>query len=254
MAHTQQALFCTSVRDKFPAFFSGSLVLDVGSLDINGNNQFLFDDSCCYIGVDLTPGPNVDVLTPAHLLGLPDSTFDTVISTECLEHDRFYIETIRNIFRLLKPGGLLIITCATTGRPEHGTIRTTPQDAPLLSLIDIEWGSYYKNITENDIRTAIDIDEAFNDFYFTVNDETHDLYFYGVKHGKHETRLDYSWLLEGSQRNIKMRSIKKELEMVQAANSSMKKELENVLMSKSWRITRPLRIMMQLVKKSWRIS
>jgi hypothetical protein len=99
MAHPQQAHFCASVRDKFPNFFIGTVALDIGSLDINGNNQFLFDETCLYIGVDIAPGKNVDVITPGHLLHLPDSTADVIISTECFEHDRFYAETLKNIVR-----------------------------------------------------------------------------------------------------------------------------------------------------------
>ena len=30
---------------------------------------------------------------------------------------------------MLKPKGLLCFTCASTGRPEHETIRTTPNDS-----------------------------------------------------------------------------------------------------------------------------
>jgi len=226
MAHPQQARFCASVREKYPDFFSGSLVLDIGSLDINGNNQFLFDADCLYIGLDLAPGKNVDLVTPAHLLGLPDATFDTIISTECLEHDRFYVETLENIVRLLKPGGLFLMSCATTGRPEHGTMRTIPQDAPLLNLVDIEWANYYKNITELDIRLAIDIEGVFSDFCFSIGHETHDLYFYGIKHGNNIKRRDVSWLLESNPRNIKITSLRSELDAAQTANHSLRSELD----------------------------
>lgn len=138
MAHTQQANFCHSVKNYFPQYFNGVLVLDIGSLDINGNNQFLFSEDSLYLGVDVAAGRNVDIITPGHLLNLPPSTFDVIVSTECLEHDKFYINTLQNIEKLLKPGGLFILTCATTGRPEHGTLRTTPSDAPLLQLVDNE--------------------------------------------------------------------------------------------------------------------
>ena len=48
MAHLQQRMFCSTVRSRFPEYFKETLVLDVGSLDVNGNNQFLFD-RCCYL-------------------------------------------------------------------------------------------------------------------------------------------------------------------------------------------------------------
>jgi hypothetical protein len=78
MSHEQQMNFCRRVRGMKPEFFREVLVLDVGSLDINGNNRALFTN-CLYLGVDLGSGRNVDVVSPVHQLGLPDSTFDTIV-------------------------------------------------------------------------------------------------------------------------------------------------------------------------------
>jgi hypothetical protein len=57
--------------------------------------------------------------------------------------------------RMLKSNGLFIFTCATDGRAEHGTNRTSPADAPLLTG---NWSDYYKNLTETDIMDVLDID------------------------------------------------------------------------------------------------
>lgn len=192
MAHVQQQEFCESIKARFPQFFTGVMVLDIGSLDINGNNQYLFDVESLYLGVDVAQGRNVDVVSEAHLLDLPDATFDIIISTECLEHDRYWIQTLNNAMRMLRPGGVLLITCATIGRPEHGTRRTTPDDAPLLANIDAEWADYYRNLDENDIRTAINIPDTFQFSEFSIGVETHDLYFFAIKHGVFERRLNRS--------------------------------------------------------------
>ena len=192
MAHHQQKNFCTSVKEKFPIFFNGKWVLDIGSLDINGNNQYLFEQ-CGYIGVDLLPGSNVDFVSMGHELLFPDECFDVIISTECFEHDQYYEKTIKNIVRLLKPGGLFIFSCATTGRPEHGTRRTTPEDAPLIHQFG-DWGDYYKNLEETDIRQVLDIDKVFSKYEFSTQNETYDLYFWGLKQGKLEVRKNYSFL------------------------------------------------------------
>ncbi|NBL00451.1 MAG: class I SAM-dependent methyltransferase, partial [Erysipelotrichia bacterium] len=194
MAHIQQQEFCRSVQGQFPEFFKNKFVLDIGSLDINGNNQEWFDN-CKYLGVDIAYGRNVDIVSKGHELGFPDATFDVIISTECFEHDQYYISTIQNIYRMLKPGGLFIFTCATTGRPEHGTRRTTPEDAPLLQS-DIEWSDYYKNLTENDIRQVLDIEHSFSDHKFSTNEFSHDLYFYGFKKGELIQHLEYSNILK----------------------------------------------------------
>lgn len=146
-----KALFAESFREK--------RVLDIGSLDINGNNRFLFE-KCEYIGIDVGSGPNVDIVGKAHELDHPNESYDTIISTECFEHDRFYRETLRNALRMLRPGGLLIFSCASTGRPPHGVSTANPESSPFTSQIE-EWKDYYKNLTEQDIREAIDIDANF---------------------------------------------------------------------------------------------
>ena len=194
MAHIQQQEFCRSVQSKFPDFFKNKFVLDIGSLDINGNNQEWFDN-CKYLGVDIAYGRNVDIVSKGHELGFPDHTFDIIISTECFEHDQYYDATIKNIYRMLKPGGMFIFTCATTGRPEHGTKRTTPEDAPLLQS-DIEWSDYYKNLTENNIREILNIEQSFSSFEFCTNEVSKDLYFYGFKCGDYCKHLEYSNLLK----------------------------------------------------------
>ena len=66
--------------------------------------------------------------------------------------------------KLLKSGGLMVFTCASTGRHEHGTLRTTPDNAPFLGDISEKWANYYKNLTEDDIRSVIDVNDIFNNF------------------------------------------------------------------------------------------
>ena len=90
---------------------------------------------------------------------------------------------------MLKSDGLFLFTCATTGRPEHGTRRVNRQDAPLLTQwnasdvygIDQKWGDYYKNITENDVCKAINVKSTFSKYQFTVDDNHKDLQFWGIK-------------------------------------------------------------------------
>ena len=188
MAHKEQAEFCTKVKNLLPQFFENKKVLDVGSLDINGNNKFLFKN-CDYTGIDIGHGKNVDYVTKTHEYDAPSEYYDVIISTECFEHDMFYELSIENSYRMLKKGGLFLFTCATTGRPEHGTRKTTPQDAPLL-LNYASWSDYYKNLTEEDIKKFHKVSELYSDYKFEVNNESHDLYFYGIKSEKENEEAD----------------------------------------------------------------
>jgi hypothetical protein len=98
-----------------------------------------------------------------------------VISSECFEHDEYYTYTLQNIVRkLLRPGGMFIFTCATDGRHEHGTRRTSPEDSPATQ-------DYYMNINEDHVREALNIEAEFDEWEFDINHRTHDLYFYGIK-------------------------------------------------------------------------
>lgn len=141
MAHPEQIEFCRRIARRWPHLFQNKRVLDCGSLDINGNNRHLFTGGS-YIGIDIAAGPNVDIISRIH--EIKGGPFDVVISTECLEHDEFAALSIQRMIDLLAVGGILVITCATTGRPEHGT---TEHD---------DWASpgtlnHYRNITPNEL-------------------------------------------------------------------------------------------------------
>lgn len=172
--HIEQQKFCERVKEKFPSFFKRGLALDFGSLDVNGTNKYLFADEVDYIGIDLGLGPNVNVVCRAKDYK-PASKADVVISTEMLEHDCQWEESLQNMYEVLKPGGLMLFTCATTGRPEHGTTRTSPQDAPFV-------GDYYRNLTIQDIESTLPVD-GFEDFCLRVQPPA-DLQFWGLKSWK----------------------------------------------------------------------
>jgi len=183
MSHFNQQQFCERTKLRYPSFFKDQKkVLDIGSLDINGSNKMFFDN-CDYLGIDLGKGINVDFICIGHKFEGPDNYYDTIITTEALEHDMYYEKTIKNVMRMLKPGGLFLFTCATTGRPEHGTIRTAPSDSPFLQFVSAEWGDYYKNLTKEDIIAIQGFTYVFPDGIFEIGNESLDLYFAGIKGG-----------------------------------------------------------------------
>lgn len=108
MSHKEQKIFCKSVKKQFPHFFKRKTVIDVGSLDINGNNQYLFR-RCRYMGIDIVAGKNVHTVCAAHQFFLEYSYWDVIISTEMLEHDQYYRESLSAMYRGLKDGGCFLL-------------------------------------------------------------------------------------------------------------------------------------------------
>lgn len=130
-----------------PDYFKDNCVLDVGSGDINGNNRFLFEN-CIYIGNDVIKAPNVTIVSKTKDLPFNNEYFNTIVSTECFEHDPEYKESFLKIYEMLKPDGLFLFTCASTGRAEHGTRRTSPNDSyGTIGNVD-DMIDYYKNLTK----------------------------------------------------------------------------------------------------------
>ncbi len=174
------------MRAMMPESFINKNVLDVGSGDINGNNRFLFEN-CQYAGNDVFAAPNVTIVSKTSQLQFPDESFDTIVSTECFEHDPEYEQSLKTIVRMLKPGGLFAFTCASTGRGEHGTRRTSPYDS-YGTIGNVEgWTDYYKNITYHDVTKAINVPATFKYFRAYYNAYSCDLYFWGIKHDGSES-------------------------------------------------------------------
>jgi len=140
-------------------------VMDFGSRDINGNVKNLLPPGTKYCGVDKIKGPNVNLVANTNDLKdyIQDYSVDVVICTETLEHDRNPRLTVMEAKRILKKGGLLIITCAGVGRPEH--------DKKLC-------GGYYRNISEEEM---IAWTRDFEIPYAEITLDSRDLRFWGIK-------------------------------------------------------------------------
>jgi SAM-dependent methyltransferase len=76
-----------------------------------------------YVGVDLRPGPAVDLVSsaadaPRQLHG---RQFDLVLSTEMLEHVRDWQGAVLAMKRLCRPGGRILLTTRSPGFLYHGS-------------------------------------------------------------------------------------------------------------------------------------
>jgi SAM-dependent methyltransferase len=168
--------YVSELKAIFPRHFVGARVLEIGSLDVNGSVRVLFE-GCEYTGIDVAPGHGVDVVCEGQRYDAPDASFDTVISCEAMEHNPYWKETFLNMVRLCKPDGLVIMTCATFGRGEHGTTRSEPEMSPLTTA---KGWDHYRNLRPKDfIKSGALAGLRFNLFF--ENWHSYDLYFVGAK-------------------------------------------------------------------------
>lgn len=129
-------------------------VLEFGSKDVNGQLRSLFS-AAQYYGIDLVDGPGVDEVADAASFldrveiycqeygnGQGLRQYDTVVCSEVLEHTDKGRELCRNAHRHLLPGGIMIITAATSEREPHSAIDGGP-------LKDSE---YYQNVSRADLE------------------------------------------------------------------------------------------------------
>jgi len=164
-------------------------VLEVGSYDVNGSIRPLFSFATTYTGIDLVEGPNVDYVAHGHEFG-ETNRYDIVISAEMFEHNPLWRETFINMIRVCRPGGVVLFTCATRMRQEHGTTRSFKGDSPGTEALG--W-DYYRNLTAKNFQHAADLHRHFIDYLFLTVRAAHDLYFIGLKHGNVSADMP-SWL------------------------------------------------------------
>ena len=95
-------------------------IIDIGSYDVNGSYKPLFDvDRWHYRGVDLTTGPNVDVvLSTPYRLPFKSHSIDVIVSGQAFEHVEFFWLTWLEMIRVLKPQGYIFLIAPSRG-PEH---------------------------------------------------------------------------------------------------------------------------------------
>lgn len=137
--------------------------LDLGGANINGTARDVFDPDTTWFGLDIAPGPGVDIVADARTFtfdDLPEDSplaiddtasylFDLVLCTELLEHvapltgrwiggdpDSGWCAVLDTLWRIVKPGGFVFITCASTGRRPHGA----------RGEHDVPAGEHYRNV------------------------------------------------------------------------------------------------------------
>lgn len=184
MSHPAQRQFFEQLKAKYPNFFDRVTVLDCGSLDVNGSLKDFFTNSN-YTGIDIHPGPGVDIVCKVHEW-VNSTRYDVIVSGEMLEHDEHWDKSLQRMYEMTRPGGLLAISAAGEGRAEHGTAQTDGMNG--YAGTDGLWGTspdYYRNITEEMFIDALGIHRLlvppFSVWDIEENSVDHDIYFWGLK-------------------------------------------------------------------------
>lgn len=87
--------------------YDAGAILDVGAKDQPYHAQLECTD---YYSLDIIPQPGVDIVGDIHNLDWAGSFFDTILATEVLEHLHTPSQAISEMLRLLRPGGLCIVS------------------------------------------------------------------------------------------------------------------------------------------------
>ncbi len=139
-------------------------VLEIGSRNVNGSIRRLFAGRR-YIGSDIAPGDGVDVVASGAEVVVAEPVA-VVVTTETLEHTVEAEAICRNAYRLLKPGGVFIVTCAGVERAPHSAVDGGP----------LRPGEFYANVTEDDLNAwlsdfatrSVEVDRTAGDSYATA--------------------------------------------------------------------------------------
>lgn len=134
--HTEAFLY---VDEQAADLMGAEVVVECGSRNVNGTVRGLFP-LATYCGVDVEPGPGVDLVMDFRDLE-PSWPVDVVVCCEVLEHDRDPASLLAKAHEVLRPGGRLIMTCAGVGREPHSAADGGPLRA----------GEHYANVSRDEL-------------------------------------------------------------------------------------------------------
>jgi SAM-dependent methyltransferase len=98
-------------------------VYEFGAIQVPGQEEFAnlrpFFPGKEYVGTDMFKGPGVDVVLNLHEIDLPEDSIGTALVLDTLEHVEFPRKAMEEVFRVLKPDGIAVIS-SCMNFPIHG--------------------------------------------------------------------------------------------------------------------------------------
>lgn len=147
-------------------------VVEFGSRIANGTVREIFTDatqSNGYLGIDIEPGDNVDIVCDAADWN-GRGGYDCVVCCEVFEHTPRGREICESAYRALRRGGFFILTCATIPREPHSE----------HGLKTMRAGEYYANPTHAEVYDWL-TKAGFDAVLFDLNSPIGDLYCFAMR-------------------------------------------------------------------------
>lgn len=89
-------------------------IYEFGALQLPGFEEFAdlrpFFKGKSYVGCDMREGVGVDKVLNLHAIDVPDESVGTVITLDTLEHVEFPHTALSEVYRILKPGGMVVLS------------------------------------------------------------------------------------------------------------------------------------------------
>lgn len=122
---------------------TGRLIVEIGSLDVNGSLRSVVPPGNTYLGLDLVEGKGVDIVVPdPYVFPFEAESVDVCLCSSCFEHTEFFWLTFIEALRILKPEGLFYLNV-----PSNGTFHRYPVDCwrfyPDSGIALQNWGRRY---------------------------------------------------------------------------------------------------------------
>lgn len=231
-------------------------ILEVGSQNFNGGLRDFKSPKMSWFGIDVSHGPGVDLIVEiGGTYPFEDETFDLVVASSVFEHDIQFWNTFLEMVRVTRQDGQILLIM-----PSQGTFHRYPLDAfrfyPDAGLALAKW-SHFNNL-------PIELIES-----FTTQPENGDVWSDYVSIFSKSSFLHpnpvlgnllngENWIVKGELIESTFQEKPWELRKIQELEnqnftirdelSFVKTELENLLASKSWRITYPFRLLTKIFR------
>lgn len=239
------------------------LIVDVGAFDVNGSLRQFSPKGASYIGVDFSEGRGVDiVLSNPYCLPFDSDAVDAIVCSSVFEHSEFFWILFLECLRVLKPTGLLYINV-----PSNGMVHRYPIDGwrfyPDAGVSLVNWAKhsgFNAILLESFIAPklgAINGEGMWNDFVVVIGKNERDVQSYPNRIIDHEKnafcgqayKREIPWVAGGdspdskllAEQAAKLAGISDELLDCKVALEATHKQIQELVASRSWRITAPLR-------------